>query len=265
MKTIRILLAALLAAAACGCAKASGTATGADSEEMYQYSTIAALLEGCYDGEVTIGYIKEKAGFGLGTFDDLDGEMIVLDGTVYQVKYDGSVATPPDDTETPFAQLAVFDTEHTLAVSDVDGYGRLQEIIDREFPSDSIAYAFRIDGVFDYVKTRSVPAQQEPYPRLAEVVKEQSVFEFRDIEGTVAGFRNPGYMESINVTGYHMHFLNAGRNAGGHLLEVKVKEATVSVSSAYSIEFEAPQTECFVSLNSGKVKESELKAVEKDK
>lgn len=53
------------------------------------------------------------------------------------------------------------------------------------FPVQNVIYAVKITGKFDYMKTRSVTAQEKPYPRLVEVTKDQSVFEFNDTEGTI--------------------------------------------------------------------------------
>ena len=50
------------------------------SSEIYQTSTMGALLGGVYEGDVTIGELLRHGDFGLGTFNRLDGEMLVLDG-----------------------------------------------------------------------------------------------------------------------------------------------------------------------------------------
>jgi acetolactate decarboxylase len=50
---------------------------------VWQYSTIAALMAGAYDGDLTAGAVKRHGDFGFGTFNALNGEMIVLDGQVW--------------------------------------------------------------------------------------------------------------------------------------------------------------------------------------
>ena len=59
---------------------------------VYQTSTMGALLDGVYDGDVTIAELLRHGDFGLGTFNHLDGEMLVLDGVCYQLRGDGSAA-----------------------------------------------------------------------------------------------------------------------------------------------------------------------------
>ena len=76
-----------------------------NEDVLFQTSTIDALLEGVYDGDITFGELKEHGDFGLGTFNGLDGEMLELDGNVYQIKTDG-VAYPVDESmSTPFSAV----------------------------------------------------------------------------------------------------------------------------------------------------------------
>jgi alpha-acetolactate decarboxylase len=62
---------------------------GCDAE-VYQFSTISALLEGVYDGDVTVAEILRHGDFGLGTFNHLDGEMVIFDGVCYRLRFDGT-------------------------------------------------------------------------------------------------------------------------------------------------------------------------------
>ena len=47
---------------------------------VYQESTVDALLSGVYDGELPLEQLRKHGHFGIGTFDRLDGEMVLLDG-----------------------------------------------------------------------------------------------------------------------------------------------------------------------------------------
>ena len=62
-----------------------------NKDAIYQYSTINALLEGEFDGDVTLSSLKNYGDFGIGTFNSLDGEMIFLDGVFYSAKSDGKI------------------------------------------------------------------------------------------------------------------------------------------------------------------------------
>ena len=52
---------------------------------LYQVSTAIALVEGIYQGAVRVGTLREHGDLGLGTFENLDGEMIIVDGHFFQV------------------------------------------------------------------------------------------------------------------------------------------------------------------------------------
>jgi acetolactate decarboxylase len=55
------------------------------------------------------------------------------------------------------------------------------------------------------------------------------VFEFTNVTGTAAGFRFPSFMDGVQAPGYHLHFLNTERTAGGHLLDGRLLNATVKI------------------------------------
>ena len=56
---------------------------------LFQTSTIDALLDGNYDGDISFAELEANGDFGLGTFDALDGEMVALYGVFYQIRADG--------------------------------------------------------------------------------------------------------------------------------------------------------------------------------
>jgi len=231
MKIITYLVLLLAAFSWSACSNRQG-----DQDTLFQVSTINALLDGEYEGVMTFGELKKHGTFGLGTFDALDGEMIGLEGTFYQIKADGVAYPVPASMTTPFAVVTVFEADQTVAVQDGMDYEGLKECLDEAIPDKSIFYAIKITGTFPYIKTRSVPRQEEPYPPLVEVVKDQTIFEFHDIEGTIVGFRCPDTVKGgVNVPGYHLHFITADRKAGGHLLACQLQDVTIGID--YTSEF----------------------------
>jgi acetolactate decarboxylase len=260
MKIIIYLLLLILSFSLGGCSGPQG-----DNDTLFQISTINALLSGDYQGAMTFGELKRHGTFGLGTFDALDGEMIGLEGQFYQIKADGVAYPVPDSMTTPFAVVTVFDADTTVASHDEMDYEGLQRYLDGLIPDKGIFYAVKIEGLFPYIKTRSVPKQQEPYPPLVEVVKEQTIFEFHDIEGTIVGFRCPDSSKGVNVPGYHLHFITADRKAGGHLLACQLQEATIAIDYTSEFYMVLPQhegTQQKSDLN--KDRSSELKKVEQE-
>ncbi len=207
----------------------------ADRETLYQTSTIAALMAGAYDGRTTCGQLAARGDFGLGTFNALDGEMVVLDGVVYQARVDGQVSRAGDAVRTPFAVVTFFDADATLTVVGPIAQPQLRSQVDSLLARPNLPYAVRIDGLFKRVTVRSVPRQDRPYPGLAEVIKDQAVFELHDVRGTVIGFALPQALGSLNVVGHHWHFLTADRGAGGHVLDLVADKVTISIDDCDSL------------------------------
>lgn len=221
------LLLIVLAVLAAGCTQPATTVQ--DRETMFQVSTFSALSQGVYEGIAPVGTLKQNGDIGLGTFEALDGEMVCLDGKVYQVSVDGTVVEKSDNTTTPFAAVTFFDADSTKQLQNLQGLSNLTTLIDGEIPSDATMYAVKLHGNFSYVKTRSVPAQAKPYPALAEAVKNQSIFERENVTGTIVGVRFPAYMDGVNVAGYHCHFISDDRQFGGHLLDCTLENGTLLI------------------------------------
>ena len=118
---------------------------------------------------------------------------------------DGKAYLVSGDMETPFASVTFFDADEQYTVPEGIDYAGLQKFLDETLPTENTFYAIKIDGTFSYMKTRSVPAQAKPYPPLVEVTKNQPVFEFTDVSGTVAGFRCPPSLPA-STWRYHLHF-----------------------------------------------------------
>jgi acetolactate decarboxylase len=207
---------------------------------LFQASTIGALLDGAYQGDVSIAELAEHGDQGLGTLNALDGEMIAVDGRFFRAAVDGSVSEIEPQVRTPFAVLTWFTPTVELELRAPLEHGALLATLDRHLPEGTVACAVRIDGSFDLVHARSVPRQQPPYRPLAEVVSEQHVFDLADVEGTVVGFRFPDYSEVIEVSGYHLHFVTADRARGGHVLECRVRDAVVRIDAATDLHLELP-------------------------
>ena len=46
---------------------------------------MSALVDGIYDGSVTVAELLEHGDFGVGTFNHLDGEMVVNEGVCFHL------------------------------------------------------------------------------------------------------------------------------------------------------------------------------------
>lgn len=258
------LICYLLVAALFSVGISASTNPEDDLDVIFQISTIDALLEGLYDGDLSFQELKEKGDLGIGTFNGLDGEMIGFDGDFYQIKIDGVAYPVEGSMKTPFSTVTFFEADDLKVISDDLDFEQLQQYLDGLLPTENVFYAFKIEGDFQHIKTRSVPRQEKPYPKLVDVVSTKSAFfEFENVTGTIVGFRCPDYVDGVNVPGYHFHFITEDRTKGGHLLECLVQNVTVGID--YSAEFfmVLPENQEFYDLDLGGDKGEELEKVEK--
>jgi acetolactate decarboxylase len=231
MKIIRYLLVVtFLVVAICGCSPLQE-----NEDVLFQVSTMNAIFRADYDGEITYGELKQHGDFGIGTFDALDGELFALEGKFYRIKADGRAYPVDDSMKTPFAVITFFQPDKSVLSDKVSDYEQLQSYLDSLLPAKDIFYAIKIEGTFEYVKARNIPRQNRPYPQFSEVVKNQIIFEFHDVEGTMVGFWCPAYLEEINVPGYHFHFITKDKRMGGHLLECQMENVKIEID--YTPEF----------------------------
>jgi len=56
------------------------------------------------------------------------------------------------------------------------------------------------------------------------------------VAGTAVGFRLPSYMDEINVSGYHIHFISDDELSGGHLSDCIVENVTIEIDITYDYE-----------------------------
>ena len=205
-------------------------------ETLYQVATYNALAVGQYDGVQTVGWLRQKGNLGIGTFDGLDGELIMLDGAVYQAKADGTVALAAEAVKMPFADATTFDADITQDLGALPNMAALLAALDKLIVRKDAFYAIRIDGVFQQVKVRCPPKQQQPYPTLTDALKNQVFFDYQNVKGTVVGLWSPAYVGGVNLPGYNLHFISADRTKGGHLVEGVLSSAQASLDETRSFD-----------------------------
>jgi acetolactate decarboxylase len=218
---------------------------GVSLHTLFQVSTSGALVQGIYERAVSSTFLLNYGDFGLGTFDNLDGEMVVLDGAIYQVRSDGTVQRIVDDTGTPFAVVVHFIADQDQIIDSASSFEGLTKICNQYRDSDNLFYAFRIDGHFEHIHTRAMKATPDGLP-LAQAAAIQPEFDFKDIEGTLVGLWSPQFSSSLNVAGYHFHFLSEDRTKGGHLLECSGKNLRIRVERLNDFHLSLPESEEFL-------------------
>lgn len=230
---------------------------GTPIHTLFQVSTSGALVAGVYAGAVTVKSILEHGDFGLGTFANLEGEMVVLDGRAYQVRGTGAVSEASPEAAAPFAVVTRFAPEVDIETGAVASLEALAKRCDTQRPSSNIFYAFRLDGRFSHVRTRAVTAPQ-PGVRLIDAAKAQAEFRFTDIAGTLVGLWSPGFSSAFSVPGYHFHFLSDDRQHGGHLLECAAGQLRLRLEALTDFHLALPENEAFLKADLSKNAADEL-------
>ena len=233
------------------------------AHEVYQTSTINALLAGIYDGQTSFGDMAAHGDFGLGTANGLDGEITIVDGEVYQIKSDGKAYPVDPSLQTPFAVVMNFCPSLQVDIDEHLDFESFTAALDAAVPSKNVFYAIKAHGHFREVQVRSVPKQEPPYKPLVEVVESQHVYEHKDVEGVLLGFRFPDYSQGINVPGYHLHFLTDDRSAGGHVLGFHTHHAQVEIDITSEFHMELPETGDFLEAALAGDTGDDIKKVEK--
>lgn len=216
-----------------------------EHHSMFQVSTSGALIEGLYQGAMTVGDLRRHGDTGLGTFEELDGEMILAGGRCFQARSDGSVTEVSDATLTPFATVVTFVADETQTLRDITSFDDLTSRLDGLRSSDNDFFAWRITGQFEELRLRAACRHASGTP-LAEAVTDQAIFEFRDIPATIVGFWSPAFSQAIAIPGYHLHAISDDCTRAGHVFDLRAGEVVAEVHRVSELHVALPETEAFL-------------------
>jgi acetolactate decarboxylase len=211
---------------------------------LTQFGTLSSLVAGVYDGAFEVRAIAGvKGGYGLGTFDRLNGEMVIIDGAVYQVPSDGKVRVAPAAQTVPFACVSALERPDFVAEQvDIADKAGIEQYLAAHLPSSNLPAVIVARGSFGEVTTRSVAAQTLPYKPLAEALAaDQVVFPLGAQKGTLIGFYFPAAFSGVNAAGWHFHFLNQSKTSGGHLLGFKNFTGAIQIQELTQTHLALPQ------------------------
>ena len=236
---------------------------GKSLHTLFQVSTSAALVEGLYQGAVRVSRLLRHGDFGLGTFIDLDGEMVVLEGACYRISSDGVVTTVEGDRLIPYAVVTRFSAEFAKPSLQFNNFSELIAVCDALRSSQNVFYAFRVEGKFSFVKTRVMKAVRNG-TGLKAASSGQEEFNFEDQEGTLVGLWSPGFAGSFSVPGYHFHFLSADRKRGGHVLECRAVDVTIDGCAMHDMHVPLPETAEFLKADLSRNPSEDLMSAERN-
>ena len=245
--------------------EAESTASGRDT--FFQVSLLQGLTFGDYYGSVSVKELKRRGDTGLGTFDGLDGEMIMLDGSVYKAKGDGTVELADDSETIPFCGITFLDEDAAWSVENVESFDELLGILNQKVQENGANrfYAATVTGRFSEMNVRSEYAQEEPYKPLAKVLEtDQTFYDYSDVDGAIVAMYCPPYMSDLNASGWHLHFISDDKTKGGHVLGLQIEKADISLDITDSFEMKLPDDDMFSGFDLTIDQSEDIRKVETD-
>ncbi|MBQ7215050.1 MAG: acetolactate decarboxylase [Synergistaceae bacterium] len=210
----------------------SVNAAFAVSDGLFQTALLQSLMQGEYDGVITVKELKTYGDTGIGTFQSVNGELIMLNGIVYRALWDGSVEVAADEDTVPFTNVTFFDADvkkESITAGNIEALKDIMTSAAREAGRNQF-YMAKVSGTMPYILVRSELAQKQPYKPLNDALKtDQREFEYKDLRGTVVALYCPDYMGGLNTPGWHLHFISEDGQKGGHVLELSVKDCLLEM------------------------------------
>ena len=216
---------------------------------FYQYNIWWGFVNKVFDGDLTVKNLKKRGDIGLGSYTQLDGELVMLDGIPYRIREDGSVTVPNDNEEIVYVDAAFFEPEFSFEIKQNINFDSLRNIINTKLPTQNQFYTFRIEGHFDYIKCGGLNKQEKPYTDGLDVlIPSRPTFERTNTIGTIVGFYCPEFIGNINVAGYHFHFISKDKKFGGHVMSFNTNELHVEVDPLLNYNFTIPGSKDFFNV-----------------
>ena len=215
-------------------------------DTFYQYNIWWGFVNKVFDGDLTVKELKKRGDIGLGSYTQLDGELIMLDGIPYRVREDGSVTVPKDDDKIVYVDAAFFESEFSFEINQKTDFNSLRNAINNELPTPNKFYTFKIKGTFNNMKCGGLNKQERPYvDGLDVLIPSRPVFEKKNIKGTIVGFYCPEFIGNINVAGYHFHFISDDKTMGGHVMAFETDQLHIEADAVSNYHFALPESEDF--------------------
>ncbi|MBR3497851.1 MAG: acetolactate decarboxylase [Selenomonadaceae bacterium] len=235
-------------------------------DTLYQIALLQSLAMGYFDGSISVKDLKTFGDTGIGTFEGLDGEMIVLDGVVYRANQTCKINVVKDNVLVPFSNVTFFEKDFSVKLRDVGDKDEFEKILTEHVNKHgrNSFYMVKVHGTFNEVHVRSERGASEPYPTLVEALKTQHEVTFQNISGTVVGLYCPDFMSSLNSTGWHFHFISDDKKVGGHVLGLSVKSGEAQFDKTDSFRLDLPTKENFHALNFKTDMKEDIRKAEQD-
>lgn len=250
-----------------GAGVSEAAAAPVERESIAQIALLQSLAQGYFGGTINAGELRALGDTGIGTFEGLNGEMIVLDGVVYQALGDGRVIVAPDSTIIPYATVTYFDADIAVELKNVKNKADFEKALNKAVHKHGANsfYMVKLPAEFSSVLFRSEYGSKEPYPTLVEALKgKQTEFTEKNIKGTLVGLYCPSYMGELNSVGWHFHFISDDKQKGGHILDLSLKEGTVQLDKTDKFTMILHDDKKFQEINLAKDMKEDIRSAEQD-
>lgn len=202
-------------------------------DRVDQAGTYASLTHPDYDGVArlrdVIGSSPDSTLIGLGTFDQLDGELVIVGGRAYRVGTTGTPVAVSLNRRTPFVQAIGFRADASRRLPTGTSCSDLVAVIDELVGSTRGVVAVRMTGTFTDLVTASTRRQSRPYRPLAAVLARQVQFPLGAVTADLVGFRTGADFDGVAAPGLTLHGLTADRSAGGRVLRCATDRVRLAV------------------------------------
>ncbi len=262
----KLISASLLAGVLLFNTTTTTAAPAQDKETIYQVALLQSLAMGYFDGSISVKDLKKHGDTGIGTFEGLNGEMIVLDGVVYRANQDCEINVMGDKEKVPFSNVTFFDKDFSVKLSDVPDKAALEKILNEQLDKKgrNSFYMVKLSGDFNEILVRSESGTKEPYPTLVEALKTQKEISPQNISGTIVGLYCPDFMSSLNSVGWHFHFISADKKIGGHVLDLNLKSGEAQLDKTDKFSMGLPKKKNFHALNFNQDLKEDIRKAEQD-
>ncbi len=234
-------------------------------ETVYQVALLQSLTQGYYDGIIKVSELKQHGDTGIGTFEGVNGEMIVLDGKVYQALGDGSVQEADDNETVPFSNVTFFDKDLSATLAQTADINSLKDTLTKTVSDNgrNLFYMVKISGTFQKMNVRSELKQEKPYKSLDKALAtDQREFNYENIAGTVVALYCPDYMGGLNTPGWHFHFISDDKTKGGHILDLAFESAQAEFDATQDFDMYLSENAEFQKMELSKDVSDAIKKVE---
>ncbi len=246
---------------------ATTSATSADRETVYQVALLQSLALGHFDGNITVRDLKKFGDIGIGTFKGLNGEMIVLNGVVYQALQNCNVQVADDKTTVPFSNVTFFERDFSVKLNNVADKSALESILNEavEKHGKNSFYMIKLPATFNEIIIRSELGQSKPYPTLVQALQATQHEEtLQNVSGTIVGLYCPNYMSELNTVGWHFHFISDDKTTGGHVLNMNIRSGEAQLDKTDGFKMQLPDKKDFQSLNLAADLREDIRKAEND-